>query len=178
MITEAQREQRRQAGRKGGQARAKQFTSDYQRRARACVRPESNRANGRKGYAATEAKHPGLAAAKLAEWRQNNPSTPESVVDTWLSEMNLTAAREVPLGGLFLDRVVGLTAIEIDGDGLHGDRAPDAEARARNDARKEALAWALGYTFIRLPEAAVRDGSARQTLETEFLQQPLKEKKS
>lgn len=167
-MTDAQREQRRQAGRKGGQARAKQFTREHQQRARACVRPESNRANGRKGFDATEARHPGLGAAKLAAWRAANPSTPEQIVDTWLAEMGVTAEREVPFDGLFLDRVIGEIAVEIDGGGLHGQRAPEAETRARNDARKDALAYALGYKLIRLPEAAIRDGSARAALEAAF----------
>lgn len=52
MVTSVSDERRaflRKIGRRGGLKRAQAFTSEYQRAARACVRHESNVANGRKG---------------------------------------------------------------------------------------------------------------------------------
>lgn len=160
-VSEAQRA----AARKGGLARAKQFDSAYQKAARAKVRPESNSANGRKGFEALKAKRPGLAARILADWRAANPSGPEQTVDAWLAELGIEAERELSLFGLFIDRAAGNIAIEVDGGRYHGPDAPEAGTRAANDRRKEDLAWALGFTLIRIPECDIRNGSGRAILE-------------
>ena len=149
---------------KGGAARAKGFTSESQKAARAKVKRESLVASGRKGWRVLYGKDPDAAGRILADWRKKNPSTPETIVDAWLNEFGSPFECEVPLHELYLDRVVGLVAIEIDGAGLHNDRAPEAAERLARDRRKDALCYALGLTLIRLPESQVKNGSARTTL--------------
>lgn len=144
--------------------RGKHFTPEHQRAARSKVKRESLVASGKKGWKATYAKNPEKAGRILADWRAANPSTPESIVDAWLAELGHVPDKEVPLHGLYLDRVIGQVAIEVDGAGLHNANAPDADVRLANDRRKESLCYALGLTLIRLPEVEVKNGSARQTL--------------
>lgn len=156
-------EERSEIARRGGLARARQFTRESQQAARAKVRTESLRASGRKGWQATYAANPELAGKIAADWRINNPSRPEQTVAAWLAELGIAAEREVSLHGLYLDFAAGDMAIEVDGHGIHS-RMPNADQRQANDERKEMLCYALGYRLIRIPECAVRDGSGRAQL--------------
>jgi very-short-patch-repair endonuclease len=80
-LTSAQIEQRRAAARRGGQARARQFTPESQRQARAHVSLESCARNGAKGYAAAVARHgKEFASEKARAWRLEHPSKPEQEV--------------------------------------------------------------------------------------------------
>lgn len=158
-------EKLRAAGRKGGLARAKQFTSESQKAARAKLPHELVVKGAKAGWKAVNDRNPGLAGRILANWRAKNPSVPEQTVDAWLTELGIEAERELSLFGLFIDRAAGSIAIEVDGAGYHGPDAIDADTRAANDRRKEDLAWALGFTLIRIPECDIRDGSGRAILE-------------
>lgn len=165
-------DERREACRRGGLARAAQFTSESQRAAREKVRPESLRANGRKGWLATASKYGADVAAKqLAAWRREHPTKPEQIVIGWLDGLGIAYQREDPItasnGTFYVDfRLADGRAIEVDGaiwhrnDPLHGDDR-EGRDRAKNAALRES-----GIDTLRLSEADVNKGTARGTLET------------
>jgi very-short-patch-repair endonuclease len=72
-------------GRKGGLKRAEAFTSDFQRRARACVSHEANVANGRKGGIAYVRKYGKRKLVEQArQYRLAHPSDLERAVESAL----------------------------------------------------------------------------------------------
>ena len=156
------REQAIEMGRKGGQARAKQLTPEHQRAARACVKRESLQKSGRAGYeAACKTQGPEFAARRFANWRREHPSPLEIVVRDWLDEMNEFYISEAVIDGLtvfpdFLLMGRGLV-IECDRQGWH-------RMRAEYDRWRDALLRKHGYHILRLPEAAIRDGSALEMI--------------
>ena len=166
LTPEQRREARRAAGRKGGLARAKQFTSEFQRAARARVKRESLQAAGRKGYRrACETQGPDHAARRFANWRRAHPSPLEIIVRRWLDDLNEFYVSEAVLDGYtiypdFLLMGRGLV-VECDGDGWH-------RMRADYDRWRDQLLRANGYTVLRLPEKKIRDGSALDTLKQQL----------
>ncbi len=80
-------------GRKGGLSRAKSFTSDFQREARACVSHESNVANGRKGGIAYVRKYGKRKLVEQArQYRLKHPSDLERTVESALIAIGATAS--------------------------------------------------------------------------------------
>lgn len=144
-LTEEQRELRREAGRKGGLARAKQFTSASQRAARRKVSSASCAANGAKGAQVTLARH---GFEKLFErarqHRLKHPSQNELLVIGVLAQLQIANEREWQIGNsmftcdfyLPLQRKV----IEVRGR-VH--QVFDVEKRARRTAQKMELLAAL-----------------------------------
>lgn len=81
-LTKERRAFLRKIGRKGGLSRAKTFTSEYQREARACVSHESNVANGRKGGIAYVRKYGKRKLVEQArQYRLAHPSDLERTVE-------------------------------------------------------------------------------------------------
>lgn len=163
-MTEEQRAKLREAGRKGGLARAKQFTTESQRAARACVKRESLQRAGAAGYKrACETQGPDHAARRFANWRRANPSPLEIIVRRWLDDLNEFYISEAVLEGFTIYPDFLLTGralvIECDGDGWH-------RMRADYDRWRDRLLRANGYTVLRLPEKQIRDGSALEILKS------------
>jgi very-short-patch-repair endonuclease len=98
IITEQERERLRAMGRKGGLARAKQFTSEYQRAVRAHVSHESCVANGRKGGIAYVKKYGKRKLVEQArQYRLGHLSDLEQIVLDALDQvgaLNLEYERE------------------------------------------------------------------------------------
>ena len=168
ILSDERRRLLREWGRKGGQARAQQFTSSYQRAARACVRRESLRRAGRRGYARTlETRGADFVGRIAAAWRRKNPSPLESIVMTWLDRLCVEYIREHPLASssgddtYYLDFYITShgAVVEVDGDGWH--RLPD---RMERDRQRNALCRAAGLPLLRIPERDVRSGAAWETL--------------
>lgn len=121
--------QRSENARRAGLARAKAFTPEYQRAARARQSPESLAARGRKGYAAVVAKVGKAGALKIiADYRRDHPSAGESKLAAALTAAGIGFAREVVIGDCIADFVIHetQTVIEVDGGNWH-------------DANKDAL---------------------------------------
>jgi very-short-patch-repair endonuclease len=153
------------ARKKGGQARAKQFTSDTQKAARACVKKSSLRANGRKGWAASMLKvdAPTLIE-KIALRGRQRPTDLERIVQSWLDAAGLSYARQVVEDRWIIDFVVGRTAIECDGHVWHTDGDWQGYGRTERNMRKDAYLKALGYRVVRLSEKQIKNGRARAGL--------------
>ncbi len=85
IISEERRAFLSRIGRKGGLSRAKTFTSDFQRKARACVSHEANVANGRKGGVAYVRKYGKRKLVEQArQYRLKHPSDLERAVESAL----------------------------------------------------------------------------------------------
>lgn len=90
-ITEERRAFLREIGRKGGLKRAQGFTSDFQRRARACVSHEANVTNGRKGGIAYVKKYGKRKLVEQArQYRLAHPSDLERTVESALITIGAT----------------------------------------------------------------------------------------
>lgn len=157
---------RREAARKGGKARAAQFTSEYQRAARARVSSESCAANGRKGARVTIERH-GLEIVYRAAraWREAHPSRPERAVMRLLARLGWSDyVREYePFPGECLSvdfawphahkivEVNGRVHTVFDGDGQ----------RAQRDAARVARLQAAGWGVLVLDEADLDTAEAQ-----------------
>lgn len=149
---------RREANRRGGLARAKQFTAESQQAARACVKRASLQRSGSKGFKAFCVKYGAEAAArKFADWRREHPSPLERIVRQWLDDMNVFYISEAVLEGytIYPDfLILGKSlVVECDGAGWHA-------MRADYDTWRDNLLRSAGYTVLRLSEKSIRDGSA------------------
>lgn len=155
-------DERREAFRRGGLSRAKQFTSESQRAARSQVKKESLKRAGAAGFKAFAAKNGIEAAAKrFADWRRAHPSVLERIVRAWLDDLDVFYISESVLDGYtiypdFLIMSHGLV-VECDGRGWHA-------MRADYDRWRDQLLRRAGYTVLRLPEDQIRDGRARALL--------------
>lgn len=164
-------DERREACRRGGLARAAQFTTESQRAAREKVQPESLRASGRKGWMATASKYGADVAAKqLAAWRREHPTKPEQIVIEWLDGWGIAYQREDPFtasnGTFYVDfRLADGRAIEVDGAIWHRNDPLHGEDREGRDRAKNAAFTEAAITVLRLTEADVNKGTARGTLE-------------
>lgn len=144
------------------------FTPEHQRKARAAVRPESNRANGARGFAATAARYGrDFAIRASAQWRRESPNRLEQLVMHWLNEFQVAFEREAQIGRFYVDFLCRdfHLAIEVDGRTWHTNHALHGQDRAGRDRRKDDALRAQGYCVLRLSEAAIRDGSAKDALD-------------
>lgn len=162
-------ERRREICRNAGLARAKQFTPESQRAARAAITSAECAKRGRKAFAALVAKH-GIdhALDHLANHRRAHPSMLEQVVMTWLDEHYIAYEREVRIAGVHVDFLISGTRIvvEVDGKRFHTLDPLHGQDRASRDALHNMALTTHGYDVIRLDEAGIRDGSALRCLET------------
>jgi hypothetical protein len=164
-LSEAQRAARR----KGGLARARQFTPESQAAARANVRPESLKRSGRRGYERCQEKHgPHFAARRLAAWRRPRPTKLEQTVRGWLDNGWVLYATECELvpGRAYADIVVfgadgRRYAIEADGRHFHDVNDHIGEDRPALDRERDALVRAAGYEVIRLSQAEIETEDGR-----------------
>lgn len=161
---------RSEAGRKGGLARAKQFTSASQRAARRKVSRESCARNGRLGAIATAQKY-GYETLfrKSRKHRLNNPSRPERAMIEILEALGLEFEREFRLGTSFYTVDFKLKdsnkAIEVHGR-IH--RTVDPERRAERDARKRELMAETGIQWLYVTDIEVLDAIAVAEKVAEF----------
>lgn len=159
---------RREACRRGGLARAAQFTAKSQADAQAKRSRASLQAAGKKGYKATVAsKGPEFGREILRNYRKARPSDITRIVMTWLE--GTAYELEVPIDRFDADIVVeSKLVVRVNGniwhrnDPLHGR---NVEAR---DAAELELYLELGYTVITLWEDEIKDGSARSTLQEQL----------
>ena len=152
---------------------ATRFTSAHQRMATLHHTREHRQRIGARGFAALASKR-GMqyAAEQLARYRRANPSGIEQIVIGWLDALGETYLHDRPFMGYLIYPDLQLPhrrlVIECDGKGFHGVDATRwlgaADDRATHDAYKDSIYAREGYTVLRLPEAAIRDGSARQML--------------
>ncbi len=162
--------------RRGGQARAKQFSPEHQRAARANVKRESLVANGKKGNAACIERYgPAVHSRRFAHWRKTAPTSLIKTVTAWLDNGWLTFTTEVELvpGQVYADIVPHLhprrIVIECDGQHWHENNDHVNEDRESRDRQRDELIRALGYELIHLPEVDIRSGAAKSTL-AQFLE--------
>lgn len=170
-LTEAQRE----ACRRGGLARAKQFTRDSQRRARRSVSSEACAANGRKGAQATISRH-GMDKlfAHWQRWKQNNPSMPELLMIGLLSTLKVKFEREWRVGNSLQTLDFYLPELNL-GIEVHGriHQTLDAEARARRDETKRASLDDLGVRVLWVNDSEFENVAALAARLMEFLGLPV-----
>jgi very-short-patch-repair endonuclease len=161
MSADELREYRREIGRRGGQARAKQFTPASQRAARRKVSSEACSANGRKGAARTLALHgykslfEGCRRSRLA-----NPSKCELVMIGLLKQIGLRAEREYVLGETLytIDFYVAehRLGIEVDGS-IHDAGKPNEAKRIQHAEHKASLCRAMNITLVRIHHSELAD---------------------
>lgn len=147
-LSEAQIEQRRAAGRKGGKIagaiRAKQFTPQFQRAARRKVSSESCARNGAKGARATIERHGMDTMMEQARrHRLQRPSPLELQVIGILARLKLDYEREfVVCNKRFFTVDFWLPdhrlAIEVHG-AIHDPGKPNYRRRLQNDQEKREL---------------------------------------
>jgi very-short-patch-repair endonuclease len=140
---------------------------ERQRQVRAKVRPESNAANGRRGWEATKAKHgASFAAATAASWRRANPNKPTRQVMAWLDEFCVAFELEREIGGCYADVACPdwHLVIEIDGARWHGI-TPFGEDRRGRDRYKDDTYRVHGWRILRLTEADIKSRAAFDQLD-------------
>lgn len=165
-LTPAQLEQRRAAGRKGGLARAAQFTSESQAAARAHVRPESLSRAGKRGYLVTVTRYgPQHAADKLAAYRRAHPTSLEKILMAWLDDLGVSYRREYAVDGCYFDFYLPehTLLIEVDGAAWHGQTVHGEDRVSRDTWKTHTAAWG-GYRLLRLAETAMTTGAALNAL--------------
>lgn len=175
-------EQRREIARRGGLARAAQFTPesqraagkararsfdrDYQAAASARVTREGRQKAGRASFDALVRKCGSKEAAmeRLAQYRREHPSCLERTVMAWLDANGIPYEHEVCVAGWWCDFVVGNTVIEVDGEAWHTNTELHGEDRKGRDALKDMALAANGKQVVRLSEADVKSGAFEQQL--------------
>lgn|SRR5574341_258919 len=161
-LSPAQIEQRRAAGR----SRATAFTPDYQRAISAAQDLQIKKRGGRTAYQTNRQRYgDALMAARLADYRRAHPSDLEQIVIGWLDELGEHYDREIAVGDVFADFIVGYLAVEVDSHYWHRPNLRNRRSGPERDARKDALLRSFGYHVLRLSEAEIRDGSGRARLE-------------
>lgn len=141
---------RRERARKAGQARAKQFTSDYQRWARSHVSSDSCRANGRKGAIATLQRHGKAHLIKqMIDYRLAHPSDLEKQVQGILDGLGADYQREVQIDlpngqPAVVDFWLDSCNLIIEVDGQVHDLWRDHD---HDMARIDGL-WSAGYSIL------------------------------
>ncbi len=160
LTTNQLREIRREAGRKGGQARAKQFTREYQSAAgKRSAEVNDMAALGHKGAMAMIQKHGyGKLYRLCRDWRLRHPSSHEQQVMDILCTLGLEPGRDYDreyevAKFLSVDFAfpASFQAIEINGK-VHYDPSFDDPrrpgTRAANDADKLARLERLGWRVL------------------------------
>lgn len=166
----------RKIGRRGGLKRAQAFTPEYQRAARACVRHESNVANGRKGGIAYVQKYGKRKLVEQArQFRLAHPSELERSVADALQEIGailsqvegyereayiFLKSRVHHITGDFVFRrahkiVYADGAAWHCGKELHPSLAECAD-RAMRDERYDNYLRARGWRVLRLSESEIK----------------------
>ena len=166
-LSQAQLDQRRAAGK----ARARAFTPEYQRQARAHLSREALARGGRRTFQLMVSRY-GRAHAldHLANYRREHPSDIERRVMDWLDQHSIAYQREANVAGVYVDFLLddSTTVLECDGAIWHANDPLHGEDRASRDTLHEMALTANGYRLIRLPEAAILDGSAFAQLEQQL----------
>jgi len=163
MLSTAQLEQRRAAGR----SRAKAFDTAYQQAARANVRTESLTASAKAGNAACVKKYgPAVNARRAAKWRASRPTRLAQTVCGWLDSAFVPFQIEVELvpGKAYGDILVtgaDHRPLDVECDGRYFHELP---GRAQHDAARDDKVRAAGYTVLRLAEADIASGAAKEVL--------------
>lgn len=165
-ITPEGRERMREAGRRGGQMRAKAFTTEYQRAVASLKSSEDLARAGRAGWKANVAKY-GVehAARQVAKHRLKNPSRLERAVAEFLDASGVGFEREAEVqlaaGIFFVDfRLADGRLIEVDGAPWHASDSFHGEDRARRDRMRAAALVEAGFVVLRISEAEVNSGAA------------------
>lgn len=161
-LTEEQRKRLREAGRKGGLARAKQFTPASQRAARRKVSAASCAANGAKGAQATLARHGyEMLFERARQYRLKHPSQNELLLIGVLAQLQVANEREWKIGDTFFTSDFYLPTqhkvIEVRGR-VH--QLFDAEKRARRTEHKMALLASLEIPALWIEEEELADLAA------------------
>jgi very-short-patch-repair endonuclease len=175
MLSDATRQKLSAAGRKGGLARAKAFDAAYQSAARAAVKPEHLAASGLKGHAVCQKRYgEHYAAQRLARWRRTRPTGLERTVASWLDAAFISFSTECELvvGRAYADIVVRTADgrrldIECNSDYFHSADNHGTDHVAKDRARDD-LVRAAGYTVLRLAQADIESGAAKETLSKEI----------
>ncbi len=163
MLSNAQIEQRRAAGR----SRAKAFTPDYQSAAQASRTPESLAASGRAGAQALVDRYgPAVHARRAAKWRKTRPTALMQTVCGWLDAAWVTYQIEVELvpGKAYGDIVLRAAdgrQLDVECDGQYFHELPGC---AEHDRQRDDLVTASGYQVLRLSEADIESGAAKEVL--------------
>lgn len=169
-LTEAQREQRRKAGR----ARAMQFTPESQRRARRAVSSEACASNGRKGAQVTISKHGMESVFKhWQRWKRDNPSMPELLMIGVLATLKVKFDREWQIGETFqtLDFYLPELRLGVEVQGrIH--QMIDVEKRAARDVVKRASLAKLNIRTLWVDYTEFENMAALITRIIEFLGLP------
>lgn len=140
----------------------------FQREMRSRVSSESCAANGSKGFQATVKKFGRDFGLKvLATWRRAHPTALERQVMQWLDEFQMAYEREKQIGRVFCDFVIEdiKLVIECDGRPWHSNHPLHGEDRVSRDRDKDRLLKRHGYSVLRLPEGAIRNGAAKDDLD-------------
>ena len=162
---------RSEAARKGGLARAKQFTGDSQRAARRAVSPESCRRNGAKGAAATRDKYgERFLFEKWRKWKIDHPSQGELLLIGIFGRLGIAVEREWEIGDSCLSidfKIADLpAAVEFHGR-IH--EVFEQEKREARDARKRELLASLGVECLWLTPEDLKDVQALALRINEFV---------
>lgn len=168
-ISEERRELLRQWGRKGGLKRAKAFTPEFQREARACVSHDSNVANGRKGGIAYVKRYGKRRLAEQArQYRLAHPSDLERIVESALVSVGATGyEREafifpkshchVIIGDFVFRTLKPHRIVYADGKIWHMDNSPFAncvEQGTKDEHYDQYLAY-RGWRVLRLTQEEI-----------------------
>ena len=142
---------------------------EFQREMRSRVSSESCSANGKKGFLATAAKYGRDFAVRMAAaWRRSrNPTNLEGRVEAWLDEFEVPYERDAQIGAYFADyllRDLNLV-VEVDGHTWHTNHPLHGQDREAHDKRKNRVLRRHGYRVLRLDEASIRNGSAKEELD-------------
>lgn len=152
--------------------------SELQRELRSRVSSESCSANGKKGFLATAAKYGRDFAVRMAAaWRRSRePTDLESKVEAWLDEFQVHYERDAPVGGYFADYLLRdfNLIVEVDGYVWHTNHCLHGQDRVSHDRRKDKALTRCGYNVLRLPEHAIRNGSAEDDLDRAITRQLLR----
>jgi very-short-patch-repair endonuclease len=96
-------------------------------------------------------------------------------VEAWLDEFQVRYERDVQIGDYFADyllRDLDLI-VEVDGRTWHTNHPLHGQDRVAHDKRKDEALTCKGYTVLRLPEHAIRHGSAKDDLDRAITRQVL-----
>jgi very-short-patch-repair endonuclease len=162
-------EERSAAARKGGLARAKQFTPEYQRATRAAAPYEVNAARGRKTWLRLVERH-GVEGAmqRLVKRRLANPSSLERVIIAFLDEREITYQREAYIAGQWVDFLIGDLVVQVDSGRWHTIHFMTGADQAGRDVIQDMCLTAQGYRILRITDVQIKSGAYRAILDKEI----------
>lgn len=91
----------------------------------------------------------------------HSPTSIETTVSQWLTDWRIKFEQQARIGRYLCDFLIPASRQVIECDGTYWHGIPKVRAR---DERKDINLIQLGYSVTRLPEANIRDGTAKQTL--------------